>query len=104
MGGMSFLLTATFIYIIDVKGYKKFKFAHVFGVNSIFCYVLAGVLSSVFYSSHFLGFSPNDEFFSLITGFGISEKLVSLMYAVLYVFILFCPAYVLFKKKIFIKL
>lgn len=104
MGGMSFLLTATFVYIIDVKGYKKFKFAHVFGVNSIFCYVLAGVFSSIFYSSYFLGFSPNDEFFNLITGIGISEKLVSLMYAVLYVFIIFCPAYILFKKKIFIKL
>tara|TARA_B110000116_G_C16799193_1_gene569072 strand:- start:4450 stop:5535 length:1086 start_codon:yes stop_codon:yes gene_type:complete len=104
MGGMSFLLTAAFIYIIDVLGYKKFKFAHVFGVNSIFCYVLAGVLSSIFYSNYFLGFYPNKEFFNLITGLGISDKLVSFMYAVIYVLIIFLPAYILFKKKIFIKL
>ncbi|GIS25505.1 MAG: hypothetical protein CM15mP126_7480 [Gammaproteobacteria bacterium] len=36
MGGMSFMLTAAFTYLIDVNGYKKFKMSQVFGTNSIF--------------------------------------------------------------------
>ena len=42
---MSFMLTAAFTYLIDVNGYNKFKMSQVFGTNSIFTYVLAGLLN-----------------------------------------------------------
>ncbi len=83
MGGMSFMLTAAFTYLIDVNGYKKFKMSQVFGTNSIFTYVLAGIL---------------------VIDTGVYPKIASLLYAILYVFIIYIPAYYLFKKKIFIKL
>tara|TARA_B100001057_G_scaffold219107_1_gene219312 strand:+ start:1482 stop:2564 length:1083 start_codon:yes stop_codon:yes gene_type:complete len=104
MGGMSFMLTAAFTYLIDVNGYKKFKMSQVFGTNSIFTYVLAGVLGSIFYSDFIIGIQLNSIFVNTLIDNGVFPELASLIYAVLYVFIIYMPAYYLFKKKIFIKL
>ena len=104
MGGMSFMLTAAFTYLIDVNGYKKFKMSQVFGTNSIFTYVLAGVLGSVFYSDSIIGIQLNSIFVNTFIDLGVFPKVASLLYALLYVFIIYIPAYYLFKKKIFIKL
>jgi len=104
MGGMSFMLTAGFIYLIDVSGYKKFKMSQVFGTNSIFTYVLAGILSSIFYSDIILGIEINTVFVDSLVEIGFYPKLASLLYALVYVVIIYIPAHYLFKKKIFIKL
>ena len=98
------MLTAAFTYLIDVNGYKKFRMSQVFGTNSIFTYVLAGVLGSIFYSDFIIGIQLNSIFVNTLTDVGIFPKVASLLYAVLYVFIIYLPAYYLFKKKIFIKL
>ena len=104
MAGMSFMLTAAFTYLIDVNGYRKFKMSQVFGTNSIFTYVLAGVLSSIFYSDFILGVELNTFFVESMINIGIYPKLASLLYAIIYVIIIYIPAYYLYKKKIFIKL
>jgi len=104
MGGMSFMLTAAFTYLIDVNGYKKFKMSQVFGTNSIFTYVLAGILSSIFYSDFILGMELNTMFVESMINIGVYPKLASLLYAIIYVIIIYIPAYYLYKKKIFIKL
>lgn len=104
MAGMSFMLTAAFTYLIDVNGYRKFKMSQVFGTNSIFTYVLAGVLSSIFYSDFILGMELNTFFVESLIDIGIYPKLASLLYAIIYVIIIYIPAYYLYKKKIFIKL
>ena len=104
MAGMSFMLTAAFTYLIDVNGYRKFKMSQVFGTNSIFTYVLAGVLSSIFYSDFIHGMELNTIFVEGMINIGVYPKLASLFYAIMYVIIIYIPAYFLFKKKIFIKL
>ena len=104
MAGMSFMLTAAFTYLIDVNGYRKFKMSQVFGTNSIFTYVLAGVLSSIFYSDFIHGMELNTMFVEGMINIGVYPKLASLFYAIIYVIIIYVPAYFLFKKKIFIKL
>ena len=104
MAGMSFMLTAAFTYLIDVNGYRKFKMSQVFGTNSIFTYVLAGVLSSIFYSDFILGMELNTMFVEGMINIGVYPKLASVLYAIIYVIIIYIPAYFLFKKKIFIKL
>ncbi len=104
MGGMSFMLAAAFTYLIDVNGYNKFKMSQVFGTNSIFTYVLAGILGSIFYSDYIIGIQLNSIFVNAFINVGIYPKVASLFYAVIYVFIIYIPAYYLFKKKIFIKL
>jgi len=104
MGGMSFMLTATFTYLIDVNGYKKFNMSQVFGTNSIFTYVLAGILGSIFYSDYIIGIKLNSIFVNTLVDTGVYPKVASLLYAIIYVIIIYIPAYYLFKKKIFIKL
>ena len=104
MAGMSFMLTAAFTYLIDVNGYNKFKMSQVFGTNSIFTYVLAGLLTSIFYSERVLGIELNTLFVDTLISIGVFPKLASLIYAIIYVMIIYIPAYYLFKKKIFIKL
>ena len=101
---MECLLTAAFTYLIDVNGYKKFKMSQVFGTNSIFTYVLAGILSSIFYSDFILGMELNTMFVESMINIGVYPKLASLLYAIMYVIIIYIPAYYLYKKKIFIKL
>ena len=104
MAGMSFMLVAAFTYLIDVSGYKKFKMSQVFGTNSIFTYVLSGTLTSIFYSDRFIGVELNSIFVETLISIGISPKLTSLIYAIIFVLIIYIPATYLFKKKIFIKL
>lgn len=104
MAGMSFMLVAVFTYLIDVNGYKRFKMSQVFGTNSIFTYVLSGTLTSIFYSDRFIGVELNSVFVDTLIGLGIYPKLTSLLYAIIFVLIIYVPANYLFKKKIFIKL
>ena len=104
MAGMSFMLVAAFTYLIDVNGYKKFKMSQVFGTNSIFTYVLSGTLTSIFYSGRFIGVELNSVFVDTLIGIGIFPNLASLLYAIIFVLIIYIPANYLFKKKIFIKL
>ena len=104
MAGMSFMLVAAFTYLIDVNGYKNFKMSQVFGTNSIFTYVLSGTLTSIFYSDRFIGVELNSVFVDTLIGLGIFPKLASLLYAIIFVLIIYVPANYLFKKKIFIKL
>ena len=104
MAGMSFMLVAAFTYLIDVNGIKKFKMSQVFGTNSIFTYVLSGTLTSIFYSGRFIGVELNSVFVDTLIGIGIFPNLASLLYAIIFVLIIYIPAVYLFKKKIFIKL
>ena len=104
-GGIGMLSLAAFTYFFDVRQSPyQFKFAHAFGVNSITAYSLSSILTVVFYSSKWLGLSLSDEFMLLCDRLGLPLKLGSLIYALLYVIILWIPIQVLFKKKIYIKL
>ena len=105
MGGVGMLAFASFSYFFDVKQNRfQFKFAHAFGVNSITAYALSSLLTVIFYSSKWWGISLSNEFMSLCEQGGIPLKLGSLIYALLYVIILWIPIQILFKKKIYIKL
>ncbi|MDB2695306.1 heparan-alpha-glucosaminide N-acetyltransferase domain-containing protein [Flavobacteriaceae bacterium] len=105
MGGIGMLSLAAFSYYFDVRQSRfKFEFAHVFGVNSIFAYSMSSILTVIFYSSKWFGFALNQEFMSLWENIGLPLKLGSLVYALLYVLIIWLPAYYLFKKKIYLKL
>lgn len=66
MGGVSALSLASCAYFFDLKQSKfQFKFAHAFGVNSITAYSLSSLLTVVFYSSKWWGFSLSRQFMSL---------------------------------------
>jgi len=105
LGGIGMLALASFTYFFDVKQSKfSFQFAHVFGVNSIFAYSLSSLLTVLLYSSKWLGVALNQEFMTLWENVGLPLKLGSLVYALFYVIVIWVPTYLLFKKKIYIKL
>ena len=104
MGGMATLSLAAFIYIVDLKGHTKWTtIGRVFGANSIAAYVMAGVLTSIFYSDRFIGIALNNLWMDLIPSIGVAPKMASLLYALIYVMIIYIPTYILYKKRIFIK-
>jgi predicted acyltransferase len=102
--GLGTLGLATCILVVDMWGYKKWTFlGRVYGANAITSYVLAGMLTVVFYGMKIGGASLNEWFMSGLTTIGFHAKLASLLYAVIYMLIIFIPAYILYRKKIFIK-
>ncbi|MBL29668.1 MAG: heparan-alpha-glucosaminide N-acetyltransferase [Flavobacteriaceae bacterium] len=114
VGGISCLSLCFCMYICDYLSHgKKFKIAQSFGVNSIFSYVVASMLTFIFYGSKIVIFKKtlfdwggglNELFIDVFSETGLSLKLLSFLYALFYVFIIWIPTSFLFKKKIYIKL
>lgn len=103
--GLAAMTLAVTMFILDLLGYVRFtKPWIIFGSNAITVYVLAGILSPFFYDLKVKGDSLNMHFFRLFTEVGLPPQLVSALYAFLYVWIIFIPAWLLYRKKIFIKL
>lgn len=103
--GLGSMTLATCYLLIDLQ--KKTCCTRpwvVLGTNAIAVYVLAGLLSPVFRSIPFGGKSLVVNAFQALTGAGFCPELSSLILALLYLLILFVPALILFRKKIFIKL
>lgn len=102
--GLGTMGLAAAILVVDVLGFTRgTKLGRVYGANAIASYVLAGMLTLVFYGPIFGGASLNGLWMEGLTGIGIAPKLASLGYAVLYMLIIYIPAYVLYRKRIFIK-
>lgn len=106
VGGISALSFGTLVYVCDYKAWGSyFKFPQAFGVNAIFSYALAGMLTAIFYSGALWGGTGlNDLFVNGLGEIGFPKKLASLLYACIYVVIIWLPTSFLFRKKIYIKL
>jgi hypothetical protein len=66
--------------------------------------VLADILALLFYGLQIGEYSLNEHYFNFLTSLGGSPKIVSMTYALIYVGINFIPAWILYKRNIFIKL
>lgn len=103
--GLASMTLAAGIFLVDILHYKKIAtFGIIYGSNAITVYVLGDVLALIFYGFSINGLSMNEHFFHFLTGVGCPPKIASMTYALLYVGINFIPAYILYRKKIFIKL
>jgi len=107
--GLASTLLALLIWIIDIKGHKKWSvFFESFGVNPLFIYVAAGVLSIL------LGgiLIPYDGAMINIKGFiykiclqpYLGDYFGSLVFALLFVGLNWVIGNILYKKKIYIKI
>lgn len=107
--GMAAALLGALIYIIDVKGFKAWSVPfEAFGVNPLFMFVLGslgGVLMGVVpvdADGHSLRrLLYNDGLVKLC---GENGELSSLLYALIYVALIWLAGYFLYKKKIYIKI
>jgi predicted acyltransferase len=98
--GLAVLFLSTLIVLIDVMKKESYaKFGVIYGSNAISVYVISG-LAYVFF------FSGLNEWFLSFTNeyLGFSFKFASMIFAISYVLLIFIPAYILNKRKIFIKL
>jgi len=107
--GMGVSLLGILIWIIDVKKNVKWtSFFNVFGVNPLFIFVLSGILANILANTKFM---YQNELIS-IKGFIYSQllqpwagdKFGSMLYAILFVTLCWSFGYILYKKKIYIKI
>jgi predicted acyltransferase len=107
--GLASTLLALLVWIIDIKGYKRWsRFFESFGVNPLFIYVLAAVLSIVMGN---IMFTYNESVISL-KGFIyriclqplFGDTFGSLVFALLFVCLNWVIGHILYKKKIYIKI
>lgn len=93
-GGWAMLVLGCLAWVIDIKGCEKgFVPFKAMGMNALAAFVLSGVLAKTL---SLFGFSPSKYF-------GGNEY-VSLAYALIFAFVIFCIQWVLYKKNIIIKL
>lgn len=107
--GLAASFLGILIWIIDIKGYKKWcRFFEAFGINPLFMYVLGAVLGILFGSIRIpgtgglsvKGFVYKDL---LVPCFG-DETFASMIYALLFIALNWSIGYILYKKKIYIKI
>lgn len=107
-GGISMIILASLYLVIDVLGVKFWTgFFRVFGVNALFIYILAGLWVKILLM---IKVGSGEEVVTLyawiynnlcVPLFGHLNG--SLAFAILQVLILWIPGYLLYRKKIFIK-
>ena len=92
---------AACILLVDVLGYDRFaKFGVIYGSNAITIYVFAGMFPWLL--NDIMG--VRGFFFNGLVDIGMAPKLASALWAVTYTMICYIPAYILYKRKIFIKI
>jgi predicted acyltransferase len=103
--GFGALLLGALYFRIDIKGYQRWTMPGViFGANAITTYFLADVLALIFYRLKFGGMPFNNLVVNGLMNAGMRAELASWLYALFFVAVNFIPAYILYRKKIFIKL
>jgi predicted acyltransferase len=102
--GMASLILGATYYVVDIRGVTGWtRTGIIFGANAISVYVLADLLALFFYVLPFGSATLNIHVTNAITLIGFSPKVSSCFYALLFVCINFIPAYILYKRKVFIK-
>ncbi len=109
--GIAILILTSFIWLIDIREYKKWAFPFVvFGMNSLFIYILSSLwVQTIIYLVRFKGVGG-----SVVTGYNWLYKSVfvtitgnlngSLLFAVSHIFAFWLLLLLLYKKRIFIKI
>ena len=93
------ILLSLLMALVDWKGHDRWTpFFMVFGMNSLFLYILSELLSCI---SGFYGIP--DASYSILTGAGLAPAWASLLYSVLFMLLNWTAGYVLYRKKVFIK-
>ena len=103
--GLASLLLGAVYYLVDIRKHTSgARPGIIFGANAIAIYFLSEVISHLFYTLPFGPASLNVHFMSELTSAGIASKLASVLYAIFFVLLNFLIAWILYRKRIFIKL
>jgi predicted acyltransferase len=96
--GLATMTLAACIWLVDIQGHRKFTFPFVvFGTNAIAAYALHSLLSAPI--------SPvKDLFYNGLVNSGIAPNLASFAWALAYTLICYSIIWILYKRRIFIKI
>ena len=98
--GMASALLGVLIYLVDMRKKQKWTtFFHVFGINPLALYVLSELLAILFKRT-----GTNDVVYNAFHSTITHPQTASLLYAISFVLINFLFGYLLYRKKIYIKL
>ncbi len=100
--GMAASLLGIFLYVIDLKGHNRWcRIFRMFGMNALFIYIISEMIPSVFGKT---GISKGiHNFWVMILGNNLPQY-TSLLYALTFVALMALLAWILDKKKIYIKI
>lgn len=103
--GMAALLLGTIYWVVDVQKYQRWTpFFVAFGMNAITAYVLSGTLiDGVVLDFDGDGTAFKTESFQALVSIGLEEKLASFIWALGYLLLCFIPVWIMYKKKIIVK-
>ena len=106
--GLATLTLAATYWWVDVRNKSQnnrfFFLCRVFGANAITAYLLHGIMNRVFDGLNALsGFHPKTWFMSTGTGLGISPEFVSLSWAITYTLFIYLFVWIMYRRKIFLK-
>ncbi|MBZ5856006.1 acyltransferase family protein [Flavihumibacter profundi] len=105
--GLDSMMLAFLYFLVDVLGIKKWsKFAVVFGSNAIAAYLASEIFYDVIYYRFGgkQGTSLNETIINAVLPSGLSPEFISLLWALLYCLFCYIPVYLMYRKKIFLKI
>lgn len=103
--GLANLALATIYYFMDVKGYVRWgKIGIIFGTNAIFAYVVHYLFILPVSWLKFGRLDLQQFFMKTLIDVNIMPELASLTWALLYTSLCFIPVWILYQKKIFLKI
>lgn len=111
--GLASSFLALLIWIIDIKGKRRWcRFFEAFGINPLFMYCLGAILSIIIGAVKVPSSATESGMITikgLVSGWlvpvcGGDGTLASLVFAILFVLLNWCIGYILYKKKIYIKI
>jgi predicted acyltransferase len=105
--GLDSMLLGFLYFLVDILDYHKWtKFAIVFGSNAIAAYLASEIFYDIIYFKFGgeQGSSLNEQIIDTVLPTGLSPEIISLIWALLFVALCYLPVYMLYKKKIFIKI
>ena len=104
--GLASMTLGSLIWIVDLKGQQRWAYVpRVFGANAITAYVIHGTIGSLFtIAIGDDGPTLKGAFMDGLEGIGLDRTFVSLLWALAYTAIVFLPIWLLYRKKIFVKI
>jgi predicted acyltransferase len=103
-GGLALQFLGLCYWLIDIKGYRRWaKPFEIFGMNAIALYVLADLLANLFELIKVRGDSIGGGIYNFFAAF-LSPTNASLAFAIVFVLICFVFMWLLYRRRIFIKI
>lgn len=104
-GGIALWVLGVSVYLIDILDYQNFftRFCIIFGSNAITVYVLSGVVISALYAIPVGEGNAQNFIYKILFLSWLNPYNASLLFAICYTLLCFIPVWIMYQKRIFVK-